>query len=949
MSTLISNLNYIESCKLDIKSAIEAKGVDMTGVSFPDYATAIENIPAGGGYTEKDITERNINIVNLNNSASFVAATVFYSSSLQTVNLPECLSVSMSAFAYCSSLSQVSLPVCKYIGTAAFYQCKSLTSIDLPECLSVSMSAFTTCSSLSQVSLPVCKYIGGSAFAYCKSLTSIDLPECSVLFRSAFDHCTSLTSVNLPKCSDINSFAFYSCALSSIDLPECLWIGNSAFAYCYSLSVINIPKCSYIGSSAFSLCFSLTSIELPNCYRIEYAAFRQTGLSNVTLPGSSVCSISTSVFDVTPIASGTGYIYVPASLVDTYKTAQNWSVYSDQIFPIDVPPTPTSDLSFSDGLLYGGVASIESTFIEDYSLGITADQVTAVSLSACSYIGPETFESYFNISTLSLPEVLVVSDSAFLDCKSLTSVDLPKATEIGAAGFRWCSSLNYVSLGSCTTLNSSAFAGCDLLSISAPLVTYAGVNAFTLNKNLKSLYLPALESVSNGTFTQCTNLQYVSLPNLRNVSLNMFNGTTMLYGINLPKCQEISAQGFFGCQNLEVIFLGNNVDVQSVIPLGSINVFNSTKVRDIYVPSSLYNDYQTADVWSTPSIRTLLKSMPSTVVAFNNQTSTLIGSATSIGSGYYASIGITANDVVSVDLPLVFSIESNTFEDHTNLTSYSLPNISVYPDYLFAGTAISSLVFDKSVTFGDCVFGYNDYLENVEITYIGDVLSVGSSMFYSCPNLSQITVPYDLYSDYLTAQGWSEYSNIIVQGVEPDLFFSDGLVYGSRMEILSTYLSDLGIIANDVTAVSLSECLTVGSSAFRTHYNLSTVNLPQCTYIYNQAFAQDAQLTTISLPVCKTLSTGCFNGCGLTDVYLPEIQTLGQNAFINCRALSRVVLGGSTVVTLSNSNAFNSTTAEIWVPESLYNNYLTANNWSKMWNAGRTLSSYTPPFNPNNI
>ena len=36
----------------------------------------------------------------------------------------------------------------------------------------------------------------------------------------------------------------------------------------------------------------------------------------------------------TPIANGTGYIYVADTLVDSYKTAENWSVYASQIKPL---------------------------------------------------------------------------------------------------------------------------------------------------------------------------------------------------------------------------------------------------------------------------------------------------------------------------------------------------------------------------------------------------------------------------------------------------------------------------------------------------------------------------------------------------------------------------------------------------------------------------------------
>ena len=39
---------------------------------------------------------------------------------------------------------------------------------------------------------------------------------------------------------------------------------------------------------------------------------------------------NTNAFSSTPIASGTGYIYVPRALVDSYKAASKWSTYANQ-------------------------------------------------------------------------------------------------------------------------------------------------------------------------------------------------------------------------------------------------------------------------------------------------------------------------------------------------------------------------------------------------------------------------------------------------------------------------------------------------------------------------------------------------------------------------------------------------------------------------------------------
>ena len=273
MSQLIDNLNTIESVKTDIKAAIENKGVDMTGVSFPGYASKIGEISGGSGWDQKDLTEKSYEIINLNNSASFVASSAFNgNTTIQTVNLPYATSVGNYAFFACPSLTQVSLPMCRYVGNGCFSSCRSLAQISLPMCSKIEAYAFQNCSSLTQMSLSMCSSIGFAAFSGCRSLAQLSLPVCSYIGYYAFCNCSLLSQVNLPMCSKIETYAFKNCSSLSI-----ITIGYSSV-------------CSLVGSNAFN--------------------------------------------NNTPIASGKGSIYVPTSLVDTYKSATNWSYFSTQIFPI---------------------------------------------------------------------------------------------------------------------------------------------------------------------------------------------------------------------------------------------------------------------------------------------------------------------------------------------------------------------------------------------------------------------------------------------------------------------------------------------------------------------------------------------------------------------------------------------------------------------------------------
>ena len=273
---------------------VSANGTYNPGEGVDGYSKVVVDVPISG-WDQKSLTERTIEIINLNNSASFVASFAFErNETIQTVNLPYATIVNDYAFYWCESLLQVSLPMCSYISDSAFYLCKSLQQVSLPVCLSISNEALARCSSLSQINIPMCSYIG-----YC-----------------ACQSCYALSQISLPKCSYIHNRAFWMCySLNQVSLPACEYISDRAFQDCSALSQISLPVCSIIGYNEFDGCSSL---------------------SIITIGYSGVCNLKNSdAFTATQITSSTGSIYVPASLVDSYKSANNWSYFSTQIFPIE--------------------------------------------------------------------------------------------------------------------------------------------------------------------------------------------------------------------------------------------------------------------------------------------------------------------------------------------------------------------------------------------------------------------------------------------------------------------------------------------------------------------------------------------------------------------------------------------------------------------------------------
>ena len=184
--------------------------------------------------------------------------------------------------------------------------------------------------------------ISNYTFAGCSLLQSVNIPNCTIINTSAFEGCTSLQSVNFPACTSMRSWVFQNCtSLQSITLPACTNISSYAFRDCTSLQSVNLPVCTSINGWVFQNCTSLQSVSFPACTSIGSGAFSGcTSLMSLTLGCSSVAKLCTSdAFTSTPMIYSTytgsfGSIYVPFSLVDAYKTAANWSRYSNRITSI---------------------------------------------------------------------------------------------------------------------------------------------------------------------------------------------------------------------------------------------------------------------------------------------------------------------------------------------------------------------------------------------------------------------------------------------------------------------------------------------------------------------------------------------------------------------------------------------------------------------------------------
>ena len=146
----------------------------------------------------------------------------------------------------------------------------------------------------------------------------------------------SITEYRNDRLTYIGSSAFMGAnKLVSVDLPNVETTAGYAFQNCTALTSVNLPKATMLGNGVVNGCTSLLSIDLPLVNDIySYAFSGSSKLEKVILRSETVARLRGVAFSNTPIADGTGYIYVPDNLVDSYKVATNWTTVASQIKPL---------------------------------------------------------------------------------------------------------------------------------------------------------------------------------------------------------------------------------------------------------------------------------------------------------------------------------------------------------------------------------------------------------------------------------------------------------------------------------------------------------------------------------------------------------------------------------------------------------------------------------------
>ena len=153
---------------------------------------------------------------------------------------------------------------------------------------------------------------------------------------------------------------------------------------------------------------------------------------------------------------------------------------------------------------------------------------------------------------------------------------------------------------------------------------------------------------------------------------------------------------------------------------------------------------------------------------------------------------------------------------------------------------------------------------------------IGASVFYSCPRLRGLSLP--------------------------------------KVEIIDSYAFQSCYV---LSMIDFPECREIGSWGFAYCSTLGEVSLPKVESISSSAFVSCQSLTSLSLPECKYLGLNAFFSCGISEIYAPKIEYVGQGAlyaysssvagiseinFPECKTIGPMVLNSNAISKLTTIN-----------------------------------------------
>ena len=319
--------------------------------------------------------------------------------------------------------------------------------------------------------------------------------------------------------------------------------------------------------------------------------------------------------------------------------------------------------------------------------------------------------------------------------------------------------------------------------------------------------------------------------------------------------------------------------------------------EDYYTFGSNYSIFNNTNYYYEPHN---MNATPSDVLSgkrFVNESGFQVGTA--IGGGGYTIDDIAMRTISGDITGNVTEIGFGAFARCSQLTAVSFSNATLIGNYAFY------------------------FCNNLTAASFPNVTTINVSAFANCTKMITASFPNATNIGSYAFAGCTLLTNI------------------SFPNVTSIGVAAFETCGSNLTTASFPKVSIIGSSAFSNCQKLTNISFPDASRIDAYAFNNCQSLININFPKVGSINSYAFSYCvNMTTASFPKVTVIGSSAFNHCHNLLSLYLLGSSIPTLSNINAFGNTPistyttstggvyGSIFVPESLYSNYIAATRWS---------------------
>lgn len=209
--------------------------------------------------------------------------------------------------------------------------------------------------------------------------------------------------------------------------------------------------------------------------------------------------------------------------------------------------------------------------------------VMSVHLNKVTEIGNESFKEMLNITSVIAPNLKIIRNSVFQDCKKLETIEMERVEVMQQFAFSG-TAIKEVYMPALITINDRKrqFGECkSLVSVDMPTLTGIGAQEVFYNcSNLKTINMPKLNTFNGGTNT--------------GTGVDTFNGCVALEEVRLPSITILKNNTFANCAALKKLDLSSATGLTSVAASAVSNQAGLT----IYVATEDIKGYFTGSAYT---------------------------------------------------------------------------------------------------------------------------------------------------------------------------------------------------------------------------------------------------------------------------------------------------------------------------------------------------------------